>query len=123
MSAPTPFTNGGVPAWLARLGVKNGGYFIDSKARAKRAMTSNGSSPAARIHICLGLATMGYQQELAVKMENGRRVPLTPADICAATGVRRQNFRRHMIELEVYGLAECRGSTKGRVEIYAWAVP
>jgi hypothetical protein len=86
-------------------------------------MTSNGFSPPARIHICLGLATMGYQQELAVKMEGGKRVPLTPVDICAATGIRRENFRRHMAELEGCGLAECKGSTKGRVEIYAWAVP
>ena len=122
MSSPES-AGGGVPAWLAKLGVKSGGYFIDSKARAKRAMTSTGFSPVARIHICLGLATMGYQQELAVKMENGIRVPLTPADICSATGIRRENFRRHMAELEGYGLAECKGSTKGRVEIRAWAVP
>ena len=45
MSSPG-FTEGGVPPWLARLGVKSGGYFIDSKARAKRAMTSKAFSPA-----------------------------------------------------------------------------
>ena len=76
--------DGSVPPWLDELGVKSGGYFIDSKARGKRAMTSKMFSPAARIHICIGLATMGFQQELAVKMKNGKRLPLTPADICAA---------------------------------------
>jgi len=60
MSAPTPITRGKVPPWLAQLGVKAGGYFTDSKPRAKRAMTSSGFSPATRIHIYLGLATMGY---------------------------------------------------------------
>ena len=112
-----------MPPWLSALGVKSGDYFIDSKPRARRAMKSKFFSPAARIHICLGLATMGFQQELAVRMEAGKRVPLTPADVCTATGIGRKHFRRHMAELEAYGLAECRGSTKGRVEMYSWALP
>jgi hypothetical protein len=120
MSAP----NGEyVPSWLSALGVKSGEYFIDSKPRARRAMKSEFFSPAARIHICLGLATMGFQQELAVKMEAGKRVPLTPADVCRQTGISRQHFRRHMAELEAYGLAECRGSAKGRIAMYSWALP
>src|SRR5260370_33269495 len=120
--SPPEFADGGVAPWLVKLGVKSGGYFIDSKARAKRAMVSKAFSPAARIHICLGLATMGFQQELAVKMKDGIRVLLTPADICAATRIRRQNFRRHMTELEDYGLAECKGSTKAAVEISGVAI-
>jgi hypothetical protein len=114
---------GNMPPWLSALGVKSGEYFVDSKPRARRAMRSEFFSPAARIHICLGLATMGFQQELAVKMECGKRVPLTPADVCEATGIDRKHFRRYMDELEAYGLAECRGSTKNRVELYSWALP
>ncbi|HEU0142930.1 MAG TPA: hypothetical protein VFQ79_24635 [Bryobacteraceae bacterium] len=116
-------TNNKVPGWLAQLGVREGEYFVDSKPRARRAMKSQAFSPAARIHICLGLHTMAFRQELAVKVEGGKSVPLTPQDICAETGIRREHFRRHMTELEGYGLADCKGSTKGRVEIYAWAVP
>ena len=112
-----------VPPWLSALGVKSGEYFLDSKPRARRAMKSEFFSPAARIHICLGLATMGYQQELAVTMEAGKRIPLTPAHVCALTGIRREHFRRHMKELEALGLAECRGSTKGHIQLYSWALP
>jgi len=84
--------NDRVPAWIVPFGIKEGGWFI-SKARAKRAVTSKCFSPAARIHICLELATMGFQQKLAVKMVGGngaRRVPRT---------------------------------AKGRVELYSWLVP
>jgi hypothetical protein len=116
-------SNDKVPVWMAALGVKEGGWFIDSKVRAKRAMTSKCFSPAARIHICLGLATMGFQRELAVKMVGGKIVPKTPADVCAETHIKRENFRRHMAELEAIGLGECRGSTKGHVELYSWLVP
>lgn len=107
---------GNVPAWMAALGVKKGEWFIDSKARAKPAMTSKFFSPAARIHICLGLATMGFQRELAVKMVGNRIVPMTPADVCAQTHIKRGTCRRHMTELEAMGLAECQGSTKGSVD-------
>lgn len=116
-------TNGSVPPWLAELGIKPGGFFTDSKLRAKRAMKSGCFSGAARVHICLGLHTMGYQQERAVKMEAGKQVPLTPTDIAAETGLKKQNIRRILEDLEAAGLAAVEGSTKGRILIYAWAVP
>jgi hypothetical protein len=116
-------SNDRVPVWMVPLGIKEGEWFIDSKARAKRAMTSKCFSPAARLHIWLGLATMGFQTQLATKMETGRRVPATPKDACAAVGIRREHFHKHFKELESMGLAECRGSTKGRVELYGWALP
>jgi hypothetical protein len=86
-------------------------------------MKSKCFSPAARIHICLGLFTMGYQQELAVKIVDGKRTPVQPVDICSQTGLRLKHFREYMACLEAAGLARCEGSTKGRVNLYAWAVP
>jgi hypothetical protein len=112
-----------VPAWLAALGIKEGEYFIDSKLRARRAMKSACFSGPARIHIYLGLATMGFHQELAVRLEAGKQVPVQPADVCAATGLSRKHFREWMNCLEAHGLAKCEGWTKGRVKLYAYAVP
>src|SRR5262249_13140202 len=97
--------NGKVPAWLAELGIKEGEYFTGSKLRAKRAMRSKCFSPAARVHICLGLHTEGYQQELAVKMEAGKRVPLGTSDLARLTGLHRQNIRPALLELKACGLA------------------
>ena len=115
--------NGKVPQWLADLGIKPGEYFCDSKPRAKRAMKSGCFSRAARVHLCLGLHTMGFRQELAVKMEAGKPIPLTPVDIAAETGIKKNHIRETFLELQSAGLAEIKGSTKGRVLIYSWAVP
>jgi hypothetical protein len=38
------------------------------------------------MRICIGLATMGFQQDSAIKMNNGIRVPLTAADIWLVFG-------------------------------------
>lgn len=114
---------GKVPAWLSDLGVKEGEYFTDSKARWKRAMKARCFCPAARVYACLGLHTMAFRQQLAVKMEAGKRVHLTPQDVAAETGIAKQKIRGLMLELHEWGLAEIKGSTKGRVELYAWAVP
>lgn len=104
-------------------GIKDGEWYIESKPSVRRAATNRFISPAGRMYAFLSLATAGYQSELALKMEAGQKVPLTPGDVCAATGIRREHFRRHMDELEAYGLAECIGNTKGRIEIYRWLVP
>jgi hypothetical protein len=119
-----PSLNGKVPAWLAELGIKEGEYFCGSKLRAKRAMKSKCFSPAARVYLCLSLHTEGFQQELAVKMvAGGKREPLTPVDIAAESGLLKQNVRPALNELEACGLAEIKGSTKGRIEVYARALP
>ena len=112
-----------VPQWLAALRIKKGEWMIDSKVRWRKAMKARCFCPAARIYACLGLHTMAFQQELAVKMEAGKRVPLTPQDISAETGVGRKHVREAIVELKHWGLADVKGSTKGRVEMYAWASP
>jgi hypothetical protein len=114
---------GKVPTWLVELGVREGQYFIDSKLRAKRAMQSRCFSRAARVHICLGLHTMGFQQQLAIKLVAGERVPIGTSDIAHETGLHKQNVRPALRELRAAGLADVKGSTKGRLEIFAWAVP
>lgn len=115
--------NGRVPEWLAALGIKEGEYFVDSKLRWKRAMRSKCFSNEARVYACLSLHTMGFQQELAVKMEAGKKVPLTPTDIASETGLPRKHIREDILTLKRAGLADIKGSTKGAVEIYAWASP
>jgi hypothetical protein len=72
-------------------------------------MQSKCFAPAARVHICLGLHTMGYQQELAVTMEAGKRIPLTPTQVAAETGLKKQNVRPAMLELQL-DTAEFRSS-------------
>jgi hypothetical protein len=105
-----------------------GEYYFNTKARARRMMLNSLSSDARRVYACLELATMGFQQELAVKIERGRKVPLTPADIVHQTELSKQNARRGMAELEVQGLAK-RVATdggdlrNGHILIYSWAEP
>ena len=109
--------------------IEPGAYYANTKARAKRIMREPLSSEANRVHACLELATMAFRQELAVKMVQGRQVPLTPSDIAQQTGLSKQNTRRGLVELEQAGLAERRPADgtsslqKGKVLIYSWAVP
>ena len=109
--------------------IEAGAYYLNPKARCHRIMREPLSGEANRVHACLELATMGFRQELAVKLERGRKVPLTPADISQQTGLIKQNVRRGLAELERAGLAERRpadGSSslqKGKILIYSWAVP
>jgi len=103
-------------------------YYINVKARARRMMLNSLSPESRRVYACLELATMGYQQELAVTMANGKKRPLTRSDIHQQTGLAEAHVRRALVELEEQGLAERRGVDggplyKGRVEIYCWAEP
>src|SRR5262249_54339463 len=108
--------------------IEPGGYYYNTKARAQRIMREPLSPEAGRVHACLELATMGFHQELAVKLERGRKVPLTPEDVSHQTGLSRQNTRRALAELEAAGLAERRAADggalrRGKILIYSWAVP
>lgn len=106
-----------------------GEWYINTKARARRMMQNSLSSDARRVHSCLELATMGYSQEIAVTMENGKKRPLLSADIARQTGLHRREVDRSLTELEATGLAERRPINpsfplqKGNVEIYSWAYP
>jgi hypothetical protein len=126
-AAPKPAGSEGVrskvPDWLAALGIKEREYFTTSKLREQRASKARCISEAGRVHACLGLHTMGYQQQLAVKMKGGQRVPLSPADVATETGIRRDHVIRAMAQLKIWGLVDWEGSTKGQMKMYAWAVP
>jgi DNA-binding transcriptional ArsR family regulator len=106
--------------------IESGAYYLNPKARCHRVMREPLSSEANRVHACLELATMGFHQELAVKLDHGRKVPLTPRDIAQQTGLKLQNVSRGLTELEACGLAERRGkgdSRNSKFVIYSWALP
>jgi hypothetical protein len=108
--------------------VPDGDYYFNTKARGRRMMANTLSSDARRVYACLELATMGFQQELAVTMERGEQRPLTPTDVLQLTGLSRQNVRRGFEELEDAGLAlrqapDGGALRKGNVLLYSWAVP
>jgi DNA-binding transcriptional ArsR family regulator len=110
------------------LEIPAGEYYFNTKERARRMMQNSLSSEARQVYACLEMGTMGFQQELAVMMDRGRKRPITPDDISTQTGLSRQNTRRALTELEDQGLAERRADDdgdlrKGHVTIYSWAVP
>jgi hypothetical protein len=110
------------------LPVAAGEYYFNTKARARRMMEVCLTSDAQRVYACLELHTMGFQQEMAVMMEHGRQIPLTPVVICRETGLSKQNVRRALAELEEWGLAERQAADggalrNGQIQIYSWASP
>lgn len=110
------------------IAIPDGEYYFNTKARGRRMMLNSLSSDARRVYACLELATMGFQQELAVTMERGKTRPLTPTDIREQTGLLRQCVTRALVELEDAGLAARKSPDggalrKGQVLIYSWAVP
>jgi biotin operon repressor len=91
-------------------------------------MLNSLTSDARRVYACLELATMGFQQELAVTMSNGKQRPLSPADITHQTGLSRQHVRSGLAELERAGLAkrvadDGKDLRHGHVLIYSFAYP
>jgi len=108
--------------------IPDGEYYFNTKARARRMMLNSLSSEARQVYACLELATMGFQQELAVTMENGKLRPLARHDIARKTALSEPHVRRGLVELESQGLAQRRSTDggplyKGKVEIYSWAEP
>jgi hypothetical protein len=108
--------------------VEDGEWYVNTKARPRRTMQIWLSTDARRVYDCLELATMGFNQELAVTMSNGDRRPLTPADIEHQTGLGRQHVRRGLSELEEQGLAKREADDggdlrRGHILIYSWAEP
>ena len=115
--------------WLSDLGVKPGEFQVETKARLRHAMKSREWPEKQRVWACLSLATMGFNQELAVKLERGTVVPLTQGDIEKQTGILVKNVHRCVLELEGEGwllrkpVDETRGLRRGEVQIHCYAVP
>ena len=115
--------------WLSDLGVKPGEFQVETKARLRHAMKSREWPEKQRVWACLSLATMGFNQELAVKLERGQVVPLTQGDIEKQTGILVKNVHRCVLELEGEGwllrkpVDETRGLRRGEVQIHCYAVP
>ena len=115
--------SGQVPPWLEALGVKPSQYLTLSKLPFHRAVKWKCIGREGRFLLCLWLHSFGFRQELAVKMVDGKKVPLRPDDVCKFTGVHRKHFSEVFNKLEQRGLAKCEGSTKDQCLLYAWAVP
>jgi DNA-binding transcriptional ArsR family regulator len=108
--------------------IEPGGFYFNTKARGRRIMITSLSNAAHRVYACLELATMGFQQELAVIMERGKIRHLRPADVVEQTGLSKQHVRRAFEELEDAGLAkresdDGNGLRNGHVRLYSWAEP
>lgn len=88
---PKPFELTGADA--ATIAISPGEYYFNTKARCRRIMLNSLSNEARRVYACLELATMGFQQEEAVTMEDGKKRPLAPADICRLTELAKQEVR------------------------------
>jgi DNA-binding Lrp family transcriptional regulator len=108
--------------------VPPGEFYMSVKDRARRMMRNSLCTDARRVYACLELATMGFRQELAVTMAEGKLRPLTPGDIAKQTGLSNQNVRRALAELERAGLAkrvadDGKDLRHGHIRIYCWAYP
>ncbi len=118
---------GGAPQWLVELGVGPGEFYQTSKAQPRRIMRDSAWSEKARAWACLSLHTMAFQEEMAVKLVKGQRVPLTRGDIAAETGLTPAQVRRSLVSLELEGYAERQGGDgglrKGEITIHCWAIP
>jgi hypothetical protein len=112
-----------------KITVPDGEFYFNTKARGRRMMLNSLSSDARRVYACLELATMGFQQELAVvQISKDKQRPLTPADIRQQTGLLKQNVSRSLGELEDAGLAQRTSDDEGplrngHIQIYSWAAP
>jgi hypothetical protein len=108
--------------------VRYGDFYFNTKSRCRRMMLNSLSAEARQVYACLELATMGFQQEVAVVMDGGKKRLLTRCDIAEQTGLHEAHARRGLVELELAGLAERRpieggDLVKGNIEIYSWAEP
>lgn len=110
------------------LEIQDGEYYFNTKARARRMMLNSLSNDARRVYACLELATMGFQQELAVIMDGGKIRNLSPSDVCQQTKLPKQKVRDAFEELENEGLAKRESDDgnalrKGHIRLYSWAEP
>jgi hypothetical protein len=116
--------------WLADLGVKPGEFQVETKARLRHAMLQAGWPDRQRVHACLTLYSMGFNQEEAVKMERGGvMAPLRQVDIANETGIDIKSVHRCVVELEAEGWLKRLpadgkdGLRKGEVKIVCYVIP
>jgi len=120
---PAQSEGGGFPQWLSELGIRPGGFYIETKARLVHAMTNREWQDEPRVWACLALHTMAFQQELAVRMDKGALVPLRQIDIAKETGIDVRHVQRAVRNLEKQGSLQRQGETKGEVKLLCYAVP
>ena len=113
--------------WFYSQGVKPGEWYRETKARTRAAMANTKWPEKQRVWACLSLHTMGFDRELAVRMERGQAVPLRQVDIAKETGIDRRSVYRCVAELEREGwlLRESvKAGTDGKeYQIHCYALP
>ena len=107
------------------LAIPPGEYYINTKARPQWLMQNTLSNRARRVHACLDIMTVNWQQERAIVMVNGRKVAASREDISDRTRMPVQDVSKALLELKAAGLGDCKEdpSDKRKLEIYSWAVP
>lgn len=131
-TGPTPLNTTqtlGVPAWMAREGIQPGQWLSLTKPQL-RAMIRPDRPLKVQVYACLLLNSAGYQGAIAYTMSNGKRRPLSPANIAGilhraamdyfqSAGINqpeafkrlredKQQIRRVLADLETDGLIERR---------------
>jgi hypothetical protein len=113
--------------WFYSQGVKPGEWYTETKARTRAAMLNTDWPEKQRVWACLGLHTMGFGRELAVKMEKGQTVPLRQSDIARESGIPLKSVHRCVVELEREGwlLRETVAARPGdgELQIHCYALP
>ena len=124
----TPRAEGSSGGWLSDLGVKPGEFQYETTARLRR-MAEMWPAERGRVWACLSLHSLGFRQEVAVKLVNGRLEPLTRADIARETGLSQAHVRRALVALENEGwierasLSESGKLLRGEIAIRVFVAP
>jgi hypothetical protein len=117
------------PEFLLRAGVHAGEWSIQADARL-RALMRPGNEMKVRVYAC-GLLH-ATRRRLATRIdEQGRRVPLAPADIVrtlnalerGAGRANDQNVYRALVDLESEGMVRREGRARGNVRLYFYFRP
>ncbi|HUD75718.1 MAG TPA: hypothetical protein VMQ76_11655 [Terracidiphilus sp.] len=101
-------SEGGSDPWFYSKGVKAGEFYRETKARTRAVMLDTSWPEEPRVWACLSLHTMGFNRELAVKMEREPggvvlTVPLRQIDIAQETGIDVKSVHRCVVSLERKG--------------------
>ena len=113
--------------WFYAQGVKPGEWYRETKARTRAAVANPDWPEKQRVWASLSLHTMGFDGEIAVKMERGQKVPLRQADIAREVGIPLKSVHRCVVELEGEGWLSREtpavGPGETELQIRCYAVP
>jgi predicted DNA-binding transcriptional regulator len=123
MSAVRHFTNRNSCGQAVATSGEGNGLFASMFAHLRYVMANPECQYEFRVWASLALHTMGFQQELAVRMDKGVLAPLRQIDIAKETGIDVRHVQTAIRNLEKQGLVTRQGKTKGEVKILCQAPP